>query len=100
MKRIIPAVASTNAVIAATCAMEVFKVATSCANPLQNYLIFNDSDGIYTYAYEAAKNEDCLACSQRPRHIKFSRLVDFLQGNEESEKCILKSFFFQETNLV
>ena len=62
VKRIIPAVASTNAVIAATCAMEVFKVATSCANPLQNYMVFNDSDGIYTYAYEAARNEECLAC--------------------------------------
>ncbi len=73
VKRIIPAVASTNAVIAATCAMEVFKVATSCANPLQNYMIFNDSDGIYTYAYEASRNEECLACSQKARNITMSR---------------------------
>ena len=43
VKRIIPAVASTNSVIAASCAMEVFKLATSCANPLQNYMVFNDS---------------------------------------------------------
>lgn len=73
VKRIIPAVASTNAVIAATCAMEVFKVATSCANPLQNYMVFNDSDGIYTYAYEASRNEECLACSQKARNISLSR---------------------------
>lgn len=73
VKRIIPAVASTNAVIAATCAMEVFKVATSCANPLQNYMVFNDSDGIYTYAYEAARNEECLACSQKSKHISLSK---------------------------
>lgn len=65
VKRIIAAVASTNAVIAAMCAIEVFKVATSCANPLNNYLIFNDADGIYTYAYEASKNENCMACSRK-----------------------------------
>lgn len=81
VKRIIPAVASTNAVIAATCAMEVFKLATSCANPLQNYMVFNDVYGIYTYAYEAARNEDCLACSQKARNVKISassKLQEFL----------------------
>ena len=71
VKRIIAAVASTNAVIAAVCTMEVFKVATSCANPLQNYMVFNDSDSIYTYAYEAEKNENCMACSRRTLPIRF-----------------------------
>jgi ubiquitin-activating enzyme E1 C len=72
VKRIIPAVASTNAVIASACAMEAFKLATSCANPLQNYLVFNDSDGIYTYAYEAEKKPDCLACSQKAVSVEIS----------------------------
>ena len=52
VKHIIPAVASTNAVIAAACATELFKLATSCSNPLQNYMVFNDADGVYTYSYE------------------------------------------------
>ena len=43
VKRIIPAVASTNAVIAAACTTEVFKVVTSCCNPMNNYMVFNDS---------------------------------------------------------
>ena len=39
--------------------MEVFKLASSCcANHLQNYMVFNDSCGIYTYAYEPEKKED------------------------------------------
>ena len=46
VKRIIPAVASTNAVIAAACTTEVFKVVTSCCNPLNNYMVFNDSGGV------------------------------------------------------
>ena len=82
VKRIIPAVASTNAVIAAACAMEVFKLASSCcANHLQNYMVFNDSCGIYTYAYEPEKKEDCLACSQTVKDIQISgdaKLQEFI----------------------
>ncbi|KAK5650751.1 hypothetical protein RI129_001780 [Pyrocoelia pectoralis] len=69
VKNIIPAVASTNAVIAAICATEVFKLATSCCVPLNNYLVFNDVDGIYTYTFEAEKKENCLACSQIPQTL-------------------------------
>ncbi len=82
VKRIIPAVASTNAVIASVCALEVFKMATSCADPLNNYMVYNDSEGIYTYAYEAEKNPDCLACGQSVHVIKMkpsARLQDFVE---------------------
>lgn len=67
IKHIIPAVASTNAVIAAACALEVFKLATSCYDSMSNYLNFNDLDGIYTYTYEAEKSDTCLACSNAPQ---------------------------------
>lgn len=70
VKNIIPAVASTNAVIAASCTTEVFKLATSCCASLNNYMVLNDLDGIYTYTYEAEKKDDCLACSQVPREIE------------------------------
>ena len=72
VKHIIPAVASTNAVIAAACATEVFKLATSCSNPLNNYMVFNDAEGIYTYVYEQERNPNCLACSNRPQKLEFS----------------------------
>ena len=39
VKNIIPAVASTNAAIAATCTTEVFKLATSCTASLNNYMV-------------------------------------------------------------
>lgn len=63
VKRIIPAVASTNAVIAAACATEVFKLVTSSCKPMNNYCIFNDSDAIYTYTYEQEKKVSLLILS-------------------------------------
>lgn len=86
LKNIIPAVASTNAVIASACATEVFKIATSCYQSLQNYMVFNDLDGIYTYTYEAERKDDCLACSQVPKKVEIKDpttmtlqdLIDFL----------------------
>ena len=67
--------------LAAACAMEVFKLATSCANPLENYMVFNDSDGIYTYAYEPEKKDDCFSCCQKAKEIQISgdaKLKEFL----------------------
>lgn len=88
VKNIIPAVASTNAVIAAVCTTEVFKIATSCCMPLNNYMVFNDVDGIYTYTYEAEKKPDCLACSHKAKilelksgNMKLQELIDFLSEN-------------------
>ncbi|XP_011306003.1 NEDD8-activating enzyme E1 catalytic subunit [Fopius arisanus] len=85
VKNIIPAVASTNATIAATCTTEVFKLATSCSASLNNYMVLNNLDGIYTYTYEAEKKKDCLACSEVPREIqirdsnvKLRELIDLL----------------------
>ncbi|GIY42974.1 NEDD8-activating enzyme E1 catalytic subunit [Caerostris extrusa] len=79
IKNIIPAVASTNAVIAAACATEVFKIATSSYDPLSNYLVFNDVDGIYTYTFEAERKGSCLACSQKSHPLTFSE-TDKLQA--------------------
>eukprot|EP00088_Acartia_fossae_P008337 TRINITY_DN1397_c0_g1_i1.p1 TRINITY_DN1397_c0_g1~~TRINITY_DN1397_c0_g1_i1.p1 ORF type:complete len:455 (-),score=124.27 TRINITY_DN1397_c0_g1_i1:432-1757(-) len=73
VKNIIPAVASTNAVIAAACTTEVFKLATSCCNPLNNYMVFNDADGIYTYVYEQERNPNCVACSNRSQPLVFNK---------------------------
>ncbi|XP_012231863.1 NEDD8-activating enzyme E1 catalytic subunit [Linepithema humile] len=70
VKNIIPAVASTNAAIAAICATEAFKLASSCSASLNNYMVLNNLDGVYTYTYEAERKKDCLACSQIPREIQ------------------------------
>ncbi|XP_061186301.1 NEDD8-activating enzyme E1 catalytic subunit-like [Saccostrea echinata] len=94
VKRIIPAVASTNAIIAAACATEVFKIATSCCLPLNNYMNFNDTAGIYTYTFEALKKEDCVACSNIPQVLTFSendKLQDVITYLIESATYQMKS---------
>jgi ubiquitin-activating enzyme E1 C len=68
LKRTIAAVSSTNACIAATCATEAFKLITSCVKPMNNFQILNLSSGIYSYVFEAERNEDCLVC-KRPNVI-------------------------------
>uniref|UniRef100_A0A0K0D0K9 NEDD8-activating enzyme E1 catalytic subunit n=1 Tax=Angiostrongylus cantonensis TaxID=6313 RepID=A0A0K0D0K9_ANGCA len=68
LKRIIPAVASTNAVIAATCALEAVKLATNAAKPIDNYLNFTDIDGVYCGVVKIQRNvsskvPECPTCS-------------------------------------
>ena len=81
VKRIIPAVASTNAVIAAACCTEVFKLATSACTPMNNYCVFNDSDGIYTYTYEQEKK-----VRMRVNH---TFLVNFSLSNVNTKQRLL-----------
>jgi len=62
VKNIIPAIASTNAVIAAAEANEAFKIATNCSEYLNNYMMYNAVTGVYTYTFEYEKKEACPVC--------------------------------------
>ncbi|XP_022652126.1 NEDD8-activating enzyme E1 catalytic subunit-like [Varroa jacobsoni] len=89
IKNIIPAVASTNAVIAAICANEVFKIAYCCYPNLKSYVSFNDSYGIFTNTHEAERLPDCMACSIKPRNLTFKEettlgdVLDFLKESSQ-----------------
>lgn len=94
IKHIIPAVASTNAVIAAMCVTEVVKVLSYCYAPMNNYTIFNDSQGVYTYTFEAEKKEDCPACSMKPINFEVqlnTTLENFIELLKEDDQLQLKS---------
>ncbi|KAJ3015952.1 hypothetical protein HKX48_004291 [Thoreauomyces humboldtii] len=62
VKNIIPAIASTNAIVAASCATEAFKIATNCSTPMSNYMMYVGDQGVYTYTFELQKKEDCPVC--------------------------------------
>ncbi|MGH0188120.1 UNVERIFIED_CONTAM: hypothetical protein FKN15_028241 [Acipenser sinensis] len=55
-----------------TCRMYFLFLFYSAYIPLNNYLVFNDVDGLYTYTFEAERKENCSACSQVPQKLQFS----------------------------
>uniref|UniRef100_A0AAR2JU40 NEDD8-activating enzyme E1 catalytic subunit n=1 Tax=Pygocentrus nattereri TaxID=42514 RepID=A0AAR2JU40_PYGNA len=78
----------------AACATEVFKIATSAYIPLNNYLVFNDVDGLYTYTFEAERKENCSACSQVPQKLQFppsAKLQEVLEYLTENSSLQMKS---------
>lgn len=77
VKNIIPAIASTNAIIAASCCNEAFKIATSSAtflgNPGENnYMQYTGDAGVYTFTFEHQKKEDCPVCGDEPKDLQVS----------------------------
>ena len=62
-KRIVPAIASTNAVVAAACSLEALKAATLVAPSLDNYCLFNGGDGAYSAVVSHERDESCPVCS-------------------------------------
>lgn len=72
VKNIIPAIASTNAIIAAACCNEAFKLATSsvpCLGFENNYMMYSGNDSIYTYTFNHEKKPDCPVCSDEARPL-------------------------------
>jgi ubiquitin-activating enzyme E1 C len=73
VKNIIPAIASTNAIIAASCCNEAFKIATD-SNPAlgieENYMMYSGNDSIYTYTFKHEKKEDCPVCGNSARDLE------------------------------
>jgi ubiquitin-activating enzyme E1 C len=96
VKNIIPAIASTNAIIAASCCNEALKIATSCAPFLENYMMYTgDSNeaGLYTYTFAAEKKDDCPVCGNLAQNITVdpeSTLEEFLASLAERAEAQLK----------
>jgi ubiquitin-activating enzyme E1 C len=72
IKRIIPAIASTNAVIAAACANEAVKIVSKISFPMDNYTLYSGEEGVYTYTYANERSSECMVCSQPLRQMTVS----------------------------
>ncbi|CDO72921.1 hypothetical protein BN946_scf185002.g106 [Trametes cinnabarina] len=89
VKNIIPAIASTNAIIAASCCNEAFKIATSSAAYLNNYFMLIGTDGVYSYTFEHEKREDCPVCGGEALDITIGkdwtvdRLIEMLVERQD-----------------
>ncbi|KAG8969901.1 hypothetical protein FRC03_000147 [Tulasnella sp. 419] len=89
VKNIIPAIASTNAIIAASCCNEAFKIATTAAQYLNNYFMLIGTDGIYTYTFEHEKRPECPVCGGETIDVEVSkewtldRLIEWLVEKQD-----------------
>mmetsp|Transcript_9393 Transcript_9393/g.12348 ORF Transcript_9393/g.12348 Transcript_9393/m.12348 type:complete len:463 (-) Transcript_9393:239-1627(-) len=94
VKNIIPAVASTNAIVAAACCNEAVKILTYCGQTMNNYLMYMGSTGIHTHTFEYERKEDCPVCSASERKLTVSPdllLKDLIQQlTEDSDLRLTK----------
>ena len=93
VKNIIPAIASTNAIISASCCNEVFKIVTNCNPFLTNYMMYSGDEGVYTYTFENEKKDDCPVCGNMARDLPVNpeiTLQEFLENLGDRPEAQLK----------
>jgi NEDD8-activating enzyme E1 len=93
VKNIIPAIASTNAIIAASCCNEALKIMTSCNPFLDNYMMYSGDDSVYTYTFQHEKKDDCPVCGNLARNMDVNpniTLEDFITSLGERAEAQLK----------
>lgn len=105
VKNIIPAIASTNAIIAgmphhscqlvcshiyvASCCNEAFKIATSSAAYLNNYFMLIGTESVYSFTFEHEKRNDCPVCGGESLEISIpeswtvERLIEMLVEKQD-----------------
>merc|ERR1711907_195856 len=62
VKCIIPAIASTNALISAALVQEAIKITTYCGPILSNYMMYMGQTGVYAHTFVYEKKDDCMVC--------------------------------------
>merc|ERR1712070_695524 len=70
VKNIIPAVASTNAIVAAACVHEAYKCLTMCGQQCNTYWLYNgaaDFMGVDTNVHIYDRDPECIACQDTKR---------------------------------
>ena len=70
IKNVIPAIASTNSLIAAATVMEVIKIWTGFSKRLDNYFMYMGHEGLYSSTMQMDKLDNCKTCSKHVQIVK------------------------------
>jgi len=85
LKNIIPAVATTNAIVAASCVNEALKLGTFLAAFLDNQMQYSGQTGTNAYTFQYERSDNCIVCKNKPIDMvlkednKLSDLVSILK---------------------
>jgi ubiquitin-activating enzyme E1 C len=95
VKNVIPAVASTNAIISAACSNEVMKLLTFFSQTVNTYMMYMGSQAIYAPTFEYGRKDHCIVCSDAANTKDLSvsgsmSLQEFIQLLCENENFKLK----------
>jgi len=75
VKNIIPAVASTNAIIAAACVNETVKLLTFCSQSIHTYMMYFGREGVHSHTFVTEKKEDCPVCCIERRTMRVNSAI-------------------------
>ena len=73
VKNIIPAVASTNAIISAACVNEAVKFLTNCSQCINVYMMYMGSEGVHSHTFKYEQKEDCPVCTSTTHKLVFGK---------------------------
>lgn len=83
IKNVIPAIASTNAIIAAASCLEAIKLLSYCSKVLDNNFLYLGLEGLHSMVQQFERNEDCNVCNTRVYEVKTNESAlfkDFLEN--------------------
>lgn len=89
VKSIIPAIASTNALISAACVGEALKLVTFAGQTMSNYYMYMGQEGLYTLTQALDRKDHCPSCSVASRSLSLpsattlQELIDRLKTEPE-----------------
>jgi ubiquitin-activating enzyme E1 C len=98
-KNIIPAIASTNALISAVCVNEALKFRSMSSMMLNNYMMYFGNAGVYSNTFEYERNPDCVVCGTKvivyelDRQNELAALLDKLRMDPRLYVAFLILFF-------
>ena len=82
-QNIIPAVASTNAIIAAVSVNEAVKYLTFCSQNLNSYMMYMGQEGVHSHTFAYEQKPDCPVCTGTVQNIELASssttLNEFIQ---------------------